>query len=98
MPNLLKKDEQDKLRAAMMDVMKETGVTNKDAYSYFVERVRSNLHIVLAMSPVGEKLRNRLRMFPSLVNCCTIDWINPWPEDALLSVAKMSLETLEFEG
>ena len=98
MPNLLKKDELDKLRATMMDVMKEQGVTNKDAYAYFVERVRSNLHIVLAMSPVGEKLRNRLRMFPSLVNCCTIDWINPWPEDALLSVAKMSLETLQFEG
>jgi len=96
-PNLLKKDEFEKLRATMQDVIKEEGV-NKDPYGYFVERVRANLHIVLAMSPVGDKLRNRLRMFPSLVNCCTIDWINPWPEDALLSVAKMSLENLEFEG
>ena len=96
-PNLLKKEEFEKLRSAMQDVMKEEGV-NKDPYGYFVERVRANLHIVLAMSPVGDKLRNRLRMFPSLVNCCTIDWINPWPEDALLSVATMSLETLEFEG
>jgi len=96
-PNLLKKEEFEKLRSAMQDVMKEEGV-NKDPYGYFVERVRANLHIVLAMSPVGDKLRNRLRMFPSLVNCCTIDWINPWPEDALLSVATMSLENLEFEG
>ena len=28
---------------------------------HFVHLVRSNLHIVLAFSPVGEKLRNRCR-------------------------------------
>ena len=43
-------------------------------YNYFIERVKSNLHIVLAMSPIGDAFRNRLRMFPSLINCCTIDW------------------------
>ena len=36
-------------------------------------------------------------MFPSLVNCCTINWLNPWPEEALLSVAKMNIDTIEFE-
>lgn len=30
-------------------------------------------------------------MFPSLVNCCTIDWFEKWPEDALLSVAQNTL-------
>ena len=30
-------------------------------------------------------------MFPSLVNCCTIDWINPWPKEALLSVSQKIL-------
>eukprot|EP00960_Hanusia_phi_P045838 757455-Hanusia_phi.AAC.1 len=30
-------------------------------------------------------------MFPSLVNCCTIDWFMIWPEDALISVAKQFL-------
>lgn len=29
---------------------------------------------VIAMSPVGNAFRERLRKFPSLVNCCTIDW------------------------
>lgn len=43
-------------------------------YNYFIERVKANLHIVLAMSPIGDAFRNRLRMFPSLINCCTIDW------------------------
>ena len=30
-------------------------------YQSFVERVRNNLHIVLCMSPVGDKLRIRCR-------------------------------------
>ena len=43
-------------------------------YNFFVERVKAQLHIVLCMSPIGDAFRNRLRMFPSLINCCTIDW------------------------
>ena len=39
------------------------------------------------MSPVGEAFRRRLRTFPALVNCTTIDWFLPWPEEALRSTA-----------
>lgn len=48
-------------------------------YNYFIDRVKQNLHIVLAMSPIGDAFRNRLRMFPSLINCCTIDWFQVSP-------------------
>lgn len=44
------------------------------------------------MSPLGEIFRTRLRKFPSLVNCCTIDWFTNWPEEALLDVAKGALQ------
>ncbi|CAL1534965.1 unnamed protein product, partial [Lymnaea stagnalis] len=56
-------------------------------FSTYTKRVRSNLHTVITMSPLGEIFRSRLRQFPALVNCCTIDWFSPWPADALLSVA-----------
>lgn len=49
-------------------------LTPLNMYNKFLERVRSNLHVVLAFSPIGDAFRNRLRMFPSLINCCTIDW------------------------
>lgn len=43
-------------------------------FAYFVSRCRENLHIIVAFSPIGEAFRNRLRQFPSLINCCTINW------------------------
>lgn len=45
-----------------------------EVYAFFIERARTNLHVVLCLSPIGDAFRTRLRMFPSLVNCCTIDW------------------------
>jgi dynein heavy chain len=56
-------------------------------WNFFIERVRSNLHVVLAMSPIGDNLRNRCRMYPGLVNCTTIDWFHVWPPEALQEVA-----------
>ena len=61
-----------------------------------MQLVRENLHVVLAMSPIGDSFRVRCRMFPSLINCCTIDWFNAWPKDALLSVAQRYFADVDF--
>lgn len=39
------------------------------------------------MQPVGDSFRRRLRTFPSIVNCTTIDWFHQWPKEALYSTA-----------
>ncbi|KAB0403143.1 hypothetical protein E2I00_012479 [Balaenoptera physalus] len=90
-PNLFEKDELEQVLAATRPRVKEVGISegNRDeVFQYFISRVRQKLHIVLCMSPVGEAFRSRCRMFPSLVNCCTIDWFVQWPREALLSVSK----------
>lgn len=66
-------------------------------FQYFTEQVKMKLHVVLCMSPVGNAFRHRIRMFPSLVNCCTIDWFQPWPKEALASVARETLKEMEME-
>lgn len=73
-------------------------VTKMGLYSYFVNRARSYLHLVLCFSPIGDTFRQRLRMFPSLVNCCTIDWFREWPMEALRSVAFSFLGDVELES
>lgn len=35
----------------------------------------------------GQVFRGRLRQFPALVSCCTLDWYSEWPRAALRSVA-----------
>jgi len=55
------------------------------------------MHCIIAMSPLGDIFRQRLLKFPSLVNCCTLDWFSEWPEEALLSVAKGSVSDGEID-
>lgn len=56
------------------DKTKQTDGSPVALFNLFIQRVRDQLHVALAMSPIGDAFRNRLRKFPSLVNCCTIDW------------------------
>jgi len=55
------------------------------------------MHLIVAMSPLGEVFRARLRQFPSLVNCCTIDWFSEWPEEALLGVGRGQIVSQDLE-
>jgi dynein heavy chain len=89
-PNLFETDELERIVGAVRPLAKAAGKieTRESILQHFVYLVRENLHIVLCMSPIGAGFRTRCRMFPSLVNCCTIDWFNAWPEDALFSVAQ----------
>ncbi|KAG9395747.1 Dynein heavy chain and region D6 of dynein motor [Carpediemonas membranifera] len=89
-PNLFENDEMDQIINTLRPVAKKAGLleSRESVKSFFIQRVRDNFHIVLAMSPVGSDFRTRMRMFPSLINVCTIDWFTRWPEQALLSVAE----------
>jgi dynein heavy chain len=59
--------------------------------------VRQNIHVVVTMSPMGEQFRSRLRMFPGLVNCCTIDWFGAWPgECATFALLQMTCIAVQF--
>ena len=97
-PDLFPVDEMNRIVDLVRPIAKAAGkVQTKDSIMHhFIRLCRENLHIVLAFSPVGDIFRDRLRMFPSLVNCCTIDWFFPWPPDALLSVAIKQLGKTEF--
>ncbi len=62
--------------------------TKMNLFTQYLIRVKKNIHMIIAMSPLGEMFTTRLRMFPSLVNSCTINWFTEWPEEALIGVGK----------
>ncbi|KAA0178391.1 hypothetical protein FNF27_00240 [Cafeteria roenbergensis] len=88
-PNLYAVDEMEQIINGVRPFCREAGIidTRDNIMALYVQRVRERLHIVLAFSPIGSSFRNRCRMFPALVNCCTIDWFSAWPAEALSSVA-----------
>jgi dynein heavy chain len=52
--------------------------TPNNIWSYFISRVKKNLHMALCMSP-SDTFRSRARKFPAIINCTVIDWFHPWP-------------------
>ncbi|CAG11277.1 unnamed protein product, partial [Tetraodon nigroviridis] len=99
-PNLFAMDEKQEIMETVRPIA-QAGDKNLELsplalFAFFVTRCRENLHLVVAFSPIGDAFRNRLRQFPSLINCCTIDWFQPWPEEALERVAETFLKTLEL--
>ncbi|KAG5500386.1 hypothetical protein JKF63_03478 [Porcisia hertigi] len=99
-PNLFEEQDieliNDKFRGVCLSENLPT--TKVSVYARFVKEARANLHLVLAFSPIGEAFRSRLRMFPSLIACCTIDWFAEWPSEALLSVATVELNAPDGAG
>ncbi|NWH35887.1 DYH1 protein, partial [Chloropsis hardwickii] len=99
-PNIYNPEDQDQIMTAMKPIVRDLGQqpTKANLMAAYTARVRSNIHMVLCMSPIGEVFRARLRQFPSLVNCCTIDWFNEWPAEALQNVASSFLSELPLLG
>ena len=94
-PNLMIQEDKDKIEQEVREKTKLDGAPDL-IMQEFVKRVRENFHIVLCMSPVGDDLRVRCRQFPSLVNCCTLDWFSRWPAEALLYVSSEFLKDIEM--
>mmetsp|Transcript_13743 Transcript_13743/g.31844 ORF Transcript_13743/g.31844 Transcript_13743/m.31844 type:complete len:4493 (+) Transcript_13743:136-13614(+) len=100
--NLFSKDDLDAILNDMRGVAKkEFGNnfvdTNDNLYKYFMDRVRNKMHLVLCFSPVGDKLSSRTRQFPGLINCTTVDWFLPWPEEGLRNVSQRFISDFDME-
>ena len=98
-PNLYGPEEMDQIiNTCRIDCQKKRiPPTKLNIFGQYIQRVRNNMHVVICMSPIGEAFRTRLRMFPSLVNCCTIDWFSEWPDEALKSVADSSMRSEDMK-
>ena len=97
-PDLYNSDDKDNIINAVRPEVKAAGLMDSrdNCWNFFIDRVRKNLHVVMCMSPVGDKMRNRCRKFPALTSCTAIDWFHAWPQEALISVAMRFLSDVEM--
>ena len=68
----------------------------EEKWARLITNERANLHVCICMSPIGNVLRLRCQKFPSLVNCCTLDWYSNWPDEALMSVSYKKMVDLKL--
>ena len=95
---LFAKDEIDGMLGALRNEAKSQGIPDlPDAMLQFlISRVRTNFHVVLCFSPVGDVFRVRARRFPALIMNTAIDFFHSWPREALISVAFKFLDDVEL--
>jgi len=95
--DLFGEEDLDGIFNSLRNEAKAQGVSEdrQSMMDFFLSNVRTNLHVILAFSPVGEAFRVRCRKFPGLINCCVIDWFHPWPREALVSVCFRFLEDID---
>ncbi|XP_044147017.1 dynein axonemal heavy chain 8 [Bufo gargarizans] len=98
--NLFSREELEEIAQPLLPVMKRDfpghPPTFENLYEYFLSRCRRNLHVVLCLSPVGNKLRTRSLKFPALITGCTMDWFSHWPRQALVAVSSYFLSGLDI--
>lgn len=92
-PALFTDEDKDSIVNTCRPHAEEAGYSaSKDSvWAYFIGLCLTNIHVVLSMSPAGDALRNRCRSFPGLIGSTSIDWVFPWPRQALFAVADIFL-------
>ncbi|KAL3988340.1 receptor tyrosine-protein kinase erbB-2 [Sarotherodon galilaeus] len=95
-PDLFSDEEADMIVSSIRMELRGLGLidTRDNCWSFFIERIRRQLKVVLCFSPVGFTLRTRARKFPALVNCTAINWFHSWPQLALQSVSSTFIEKI----
>ncbi|ERE69467.1 dynein heavy chain 17, axonemal [Cricetulus griseus] len=93
-PDLYSDDEVEDIISNVRNEVKSQGLidSRENCWKFFIDRVRRQLKVTLCFSPVGNKLRNRSRKFPAIVNCTAINWFHEWPQQALESVSLRFLQ------
>lgn len=74
-PNLFVKDEKFEVLDAMRPIAKANSLPDSadDLWTLFIDRVRNHLHVVLAMSPIGDGFRCVSHPLPCLVVYLPLD-------------------------
>jgi dynein heavy chain len=97
--DLFPKEDFDAMVGNIRNEAKAAGapVDNADQLNtFFLDKIRRGLKVVLCFSPVGDTMRVRSRKFPGIINATSIDWFHPWPKDALIDVAYRFIKDIEF--
>ena len=100
---LFSDDELHGLHQAVIPFAREAGYSLDDCdddkimIEYFLSCVRESVTIILCFSPLGNLLRETLHEYSGIASCCTIDWYEEWPLDALSAMAHKLFDGINLD-
>ncbi|KAK8883373.1 Cytoplasmic dynein 1 heavy chain 1 [Tritrichomonas musculus] len=100
-PGLFAGDELASLLQATKDQARIAGqpLDNEDSiFSYFLEKVKSNLHIIYSTNSATVDMNQTDIIFPSLISLCGIIWVGTWSDASLTSFTTKVLQQRELQG
>jgi dynein heavy chain len=99
-PDMFNNEDKERILISLRKDAVHQGVSNDKhaVFELFKERVNDHIHFAVSMTPSGTLFRQRCRVYPSLIDCCAIDWYDEWPSDALEAVGNAFLQSLELAG
>ena len=102
-PDLFSDDELQVIHRQIMPLAKEAGFSFEEMedfdtmIEYFEERLKERMTFVLCFSPLGSMLRETLHEYTGFSNCCTVDWYEEWPMEALEAMAHRLLDGVSLD-
>ncbi|XP_028393421.1 dynein heavy chain 6, axonemal-like isoform X2 [Dendronephthya gigantea] len=97
-PDMFSNEDKERIFISLGKNARSLGISNDKhaVFDLFKQRVNDHIHYAVSMTPSGTLFRQRCRVYPSLINCCAIDWYDEWPNDALEAVGKTFLQSVEI--
>eukprot|EP00898_Chlorokybus_atmophyticus_P001659 jgi/Chlat1/2494/Chrsp175S08714 len=89
-------EEMGNVMAPLQDRFATEGFRHRTLYSFFLSRVRSNLHVVLILDPRDPLFASRLEANPALLQACSVQWMEGWSEGVTNATSREMLRE-EFD-
>ena len=92
-PGLYKHEELGPLLEPLREEMQDVGGF-RTPYEFFTHRIRSNLHIAIAMDPTAPSFAINCESNPALYTRCAILWMGQWSRQSLQALPSMLLPNM----
>ncbi|CAI9737451.1 cytoplasmic dynein 2 heavy chain 1-like isoform X1 [Octopus vulgaris] len=89
-PGLYTPEELGPLLQPLKDTASESGFTGS-LFSFFVSRVKRNLHVALIMDFKNQTFAINCESNPALYKYCTVQWMDSWSRDSMVRIPEMLL-------
>ena len=100
-PQLFSSDEQRKIiKKVRLDAQKgnrNMEMEMSSVFNYFLDQCKQRMHFIINVSPLGKTLRDYLRKYPTLIDHCTVNWFDCWPQKALEQIATQYMKDVSMQ-